>query len=100
DFAELLALGTRIEGEARLSENYVNTLLAPLDQHNGIGLDAAWKLGNLLHYGGTFGTDFLTKAGDKLYALDKEGADPQMYTMVAGHTHRPLTRDYGRPSGT
>ena len=97
DFGQLLALGTRIEGEARLSENYVDTLLLPLDQHDGIGVDAAWKLGNLLHYGGTFGEDFLTKAGDKLYALDKAGADSQMYTMVGGWTHRPLTGDWDVP---
>ncbi|HEX6756781.1 MAG TPA: hypothetical protein VF109_12645 [Mycobacteriales bacterium] len=97
DLGQLLALGTRIEGEARLSESYVDTLLLPLDQHNGIGVEAAWKLGNLLHHGGTFGEDFLTKAGDKLYALDKDGADSEMYTLVGGWTHRPLTGDPGIP---
>lgn len=100
DFGQLLALGTRIEGEARLSQEYVDTLLAPLDQHNGIGLDAAWKLGHLLHYGGTFGTDFLTRAGDKLYGLDKAGFDTQQYTMVGGYPHRPLVADWGMPDDT
>jgi hypothetical protein len=91
DFGELLALGTRAEGPARLSDEYVDGVLAPLDQHDGIGLEYAWHLGHLLHFGGRFGTDFLTRAGDKLYALDREGHDEQMYTMVGGWTHRPLT---------
>jgi hypothetical protein len=90
-FAELLALGTRTEGPARLSDDYVAGVLAPLDQHDGIGLAHAWHLGHLLHFGGRFGTDFLTQAGDKLYALDREGHDEDMYTMVGGWTHRPLT---------
>lgn len=94
DFGELLALGTRTEGPARLSDQYVNDFLKPLDEHNGIGLQYAWHLGNLLHYGGRFGTDFLARAGDKLYALDKEGHDSQTYTMVGGFTHRPLTDDF------
>jgi hypothetical protein len=91
DFGELLALGTRTAGQARLSDEYVDGVLAPLDQHNGIGVEYAWQLGHLLHFGGRFGTDFLTAAGDKLYALDRDGHDEQMYTMVGGWTHRPLT---------
>ena len=93
DFGEMLALGTRTEGPARLSDEYVDGVLAPLDEHNGIGVEYAWHLGHLLHFGGTFGTDFLTKAGEKLYALDREGHDEQMYTMVGGWTHRPLTNE-------
>ena len=93
DFGELLALGTRTEGPARLSDEYVDGVLAPLDEHNGIGLQYAWHLGHLLHFGGRFGTDFLVEAGDKLYALDREGHDEQMYTMVGGWTHRPLTNE-------
>jgi hypothetical protein len=93
DFGQLLALSTRQAGDARLSDSYVQAFLAPLDEHNGIGLDYAYHLGNLLHFGGTFGTGFLQQSGDKLYALDKEGADSQMYTMVAGWMHRPLTND-------
>jgi hypothetical protein len=91
DFGRLLALSTRQTGDARLSDSYVTEFLAPLDEHNGIGLQYAWHLGNLLHFGGTFGTGFLQRAGDKLYALDKEGADGQQYTMVGGWTNRPLT---------
>jgi hypothetical protein len=97
DFGQLLALSTRQTGDARLSDAYVRDFLKPLDQHNGIGLQYAWHLGNLLHYGGTFGTGFLQQAGDKLYALDKEGADSQMYTMVGGYMNRPLTADRGMP---
>ena len=97
DFGQMLALSTRQTGEARLSDAYVRDFLKPLDQHNGIGLQYAWHLGNLLHYGGTFGTGFLQQAGDKLYALDKEGADSQMYTMVGGYLNRPLTDDWGVP---
>ena len=93
DFGQLLALSTRQTGDARLSDSYVQEFLAPLDEHNGIGLQYAWHLGNLLHFGGTFGTGFLQQAGDKLYALDKEGADSQMYTMVGGWMNRPLTDD-------
>ena len=93
DFGQLLALSTRQVGDARLSDSYVRQFLEPLDQHNGIGLQYAWHLGNLLHFGGTFGTGFLQQAGDKLYALDKEGADSEMYTMVGGWTNRPLTND-------
>jgi hypothetical protein len=93
DFGELLALGTRTEGPAGLSDEYVDGLLAPLDEHSGIGAEYAWHLGHLLHFGGTFGTDFLTAAGDQLYALDREGHDEQMYTMVGGWTHRPLTNE-------
>ncbi|HZB51125.1 MAG TPA: DUF6571 family protein, partial [Mycobacteriales bacterium] len=93
DFGELLALGTRTEGPAGLSDDYVDGVLAPLDQHHGVGLQYAWHLGHLLHFGGTFGTDFLVAAGDKLYALDREGHDEQMYTMVGGWTHRPLTAE-------
>jgi hypothetical protein len=94
DFGQLLALSTRQTGDARLSDSYVQDFLKPLDQHNGIGLQYAWHLGNLLHFGGTFGTGFLQQAGDKLYALDKEGADSQMYTMVGGYMNRPLTDDF------
>jgi hypothetical protein len=93
DFGQLLALSTRQVGDARLSDSYVRQFLEPLDQHNGIGLHYAWHLGNLLHFGGTFGTGFLQQAGDKLYALDKGGADSEMYTMVGGWTNRPLTND-------
>ena len=93
DFGQLLALSTRQVGDARLSDSYVRRFLEPLDQHNGIGVQYAWHLGNLLHFGGTFGTGFLQQAGDKLYALDKEGADGEMYTMVGGWTNRPLTND-------
>ena len=93
DFGRLLALSTRQVGDARLSDSYVREFLAPLDQHDGVGLQYAWHLANLLHFGGTFGTGFLQRAGDKLYALDKEGADGQMYTMVGGWTNRPLTND-------
>jgi hypothetical protein len=93
DFGELLALGTRTEGPARLSDEYVDGVLAPLDEHNGVGVEYAWHLGHLLHFGGRFGTDFLAEAGDKLYALDREGHDEQMYTMVGGWTHRPLTNE-------
>jgi hypothetical protein len=100
DFGQLLALSTRQTGDARLSDSYVRDFLKPLDQHNGIGLQYAWHLGNLLHYGGTFGTGFLQQAGDKLYALDKEGADSQMYTMVGGYMNRPLTADWGMPDDT
>src|SRR5689334_3356533 len=92
-FGQLLALSTRQVGDARLSDSYVRQFLEPLDQHNGIGLQYAWHLGNLLHFGGTFGTGLLQQAGDKLYALDKEGADSEMYTMVGGWTNRPLTND-------
>jgi hypothetical protein len=95
---EMLALGTRVEGQARLSQDYQDTLLAPLDEHNGIGVDAAWKLGHLLHYGGTFGTDFLTKAGEKLYGLDREAYDEQMYLMVGALSHRPLTSSWDVPN--
>jgi uncharacterized protein YukE len=91
DFGQLLALSTRQEGDARLSDAYVQEFLGPLDQHDGIGLQYAWHLGNLLHFGGRFGTGFLQQAGDKLYALDKEGADSEMYTMVGGWMNRPLT---------
>ena len=97
DFGQLLALSTRQTGDARLSDSYVHDFLKPLDQHNGIGLQYAWHLGNLLHYGGRFGTGFLQQAGDKLYALDKEGADKQMYTMVGGYLNRPLVDDWGVP---
>ncbi len=93
DFGQLLALSTRQVGDARLSDSYVQEFLKPLDQHNGLGLQYAWHLGNLLHFGGTFGTGFLQQAGDKLYALDKEGADSEMYTMVGGWMNRPLTND-------
>ena len=93
DFGQLLALSTRQVGDARLSDSYVQEFLAPLDQHNGVGLQYAWHLGNLLHFGGTFGTGFLQRAGDKLYALDKEGADSEMYTMVGGWMNRPLTNE-------
>jgi hypothetical protein len=91
DFGQLLALSTRQTGDARLSDRYVADFLKPLDEHNGVGVQYAWHLGNLLHFGGTFGTGFLQQAGDKLYALDKEGADSEMYTMVGGWTNRPLT---------
>jgi hypothetical protein len=91
DFGQLLALSTRQVGDPRLSDAYVREFLAPLDQHNGVGLQYAWQLGNLLHFGGTFGTGFLQRAGDKLYALDKGGADSQLYTMVGGWMNRPLT---------
>lgn len=97
DLGELLALGTRTEGPARLSDSYVDGLLKPLDEHNGLGVEYAWYLGHLLHYGGRFGTDFLTRAGDKLYALDREGHDEQMYTMVGGGAHRPLTAGWDMP---
>jgi hypothetical protein len=100
DFGQLLALSTRQTGDARLSDSYVQAFLKPLDEHNGVGLQYAWHLGNLLHYGGTFGTGFLQQAGDKLYALDKEGADSQMYTMVGGYLNRPLTDDWGMPDDT
>jgi hypothetical protein len=93
DFGQLLALSTRQTGEARLSDSYVQQFLKPLDEHNGIGLQYGWHLANLLHFGGTFGTGFLQQAGDKLYALDKEGADSQMYTMVGGYMNRPLTNE-------
>jgi hypothetical protein len=91
DFGQLLALSTRQVGDARLSDSYVQEFLKPLDEHNGVGLQYAWHLGNLLHFGGRFGTGFLQQAGDKLYALDKQGADSEMYTMVGGWTNRPLT---------
>ena len=91
DFGQLLALSTRQVDDSRLSDSYVQEFLKPLDEHNGVGLQYAWHLGNLLHFGGTFGTGFLQQAGDKLYALDKEGADSEMYTMVGGWMNRPLT---------
>jgi hypothetical protein len=97
DFGQMLALSTRQTGDARLSDDYVQQFLRPLDEHNGIGLQYAWHLANLMHFGGTFGTGFLQQAGDKLYALDKEGADSQMYTMVGGYMNRPLTDDYTMP---
>lgn len=93
-FGRLLALGTRTEGPARLSDRYVDDLLRPLDEHNGVGAQYAWHLGHLLHYGGRFGTDFLARAGDKLHALDKEGHDGQAYSLADGWTHRPLTPDW------
>ncbi|CAA9265195.1 MAG: hypothetical protein AVDCRST_MAG41-2544, partial [uncultured Corynebacteriales bacterium] len=92
-FARLLALGTRTEGPAALSDAYVRDLLAPLDQHDGLGVQYAWHLGHLLHFGGRFGTDFLTRAGDRLHALDRAGHDGQLYTMVGGILNRPLTHD-------
>lgn len=92
-FGRLLALGTRTEGPAGLSDAYVRDFLAPLDNHDGTGLQYGWHLANLLHFGGRFGTDFLTRAGDKLYALDRAGHDEQAYTMVGGWTNRPLTND-------
>jgi hypothetical protein len=42
DFGQLLALSTRQTGDARLSDSYVQEFLAPLDEHNGIGLDYAY----------------------------------------------------------
>jgi hypothetical protein len=93
DFGQMIALGTRTEGPARLSDQYVDDLLRPLDEHNGAGVRYGWQLGHLLHFGGRFGTGFLAKAGDKLYALDREGYDTQMYSMVGGMAHRPLTLD-------
>ena len=41
DFGQLLALSTRQTGNARLSDSYVQEFLAPLDEHNGIGLQYA-----------------------------------------------------------
>jgi len=93
DFGQMLAVSTRQVGDARLSDSYVQEFLKPLDEHNGVGLQYAWHLGNLLHFGGTFGTGFLQQAGDKLYALDKAGADSEMYTMVGGWMNRPLTNE-------
>lgn len=91
DLGRLLALGTRTEGPAGLSQSYVDTLLKPLDRHDMSMMPYAWHLANLMHFGGTFGTGFLSQAGDKLYALDKAGHDSQQYTMVGGWAHRPLT---------
>jgi hypothetical protein len=93
DFGQLIALGTRTEGPARLSDQYVDDLLRPLDQHDGAGLLYAWELGHLLHFGGTFGTAFLTKTGDKLYALDRVGYDTEMYSMATWMARPPLTVD-------
>jgi hypothetical protein len=71
-FGQLLAQGTRSTGPARLSDKYVDDLLAPMDQHNGAGAVSARELSLYLVVGGTFGRDFLKKFGDKLDALERD----------------------------
>jgi hypothetical protein len=70
-FGQLLALGTRSSGPARLSDKYVDDLLAPMDRRDQAGLASARTLAYLMHFGGQFGRPFLDKYGDKLYEMDK-----------------------------
>jgi hypothetical protein len=84
-FGQLLALGTRSSGPARLSDKYLDDLLAPLDEHNGAGAESAWYLSHYLALGGPFGRDFLRKFGDKLDALERDGEKnyyPTLITLV------------------
>jgi hypothetical protein len=89
-FGQLLALGTRSSGPARLSDKYVDDVLAPLDEHNGAGAESAWFLSHYLALGGTFGRDFLNKFGDKLDGLEHDG-EKNGYSLARGMGHQWLT---------